>query len=63
MERHNIERLIAMLQPGAGEEDVEFVIDEIMRSMSKDQSVSKPRTDQQKVDLYDSTIANDPRYW
>lgn len=63
MEREKLERLIAMLDPSASEESVKFVIDEIMKVMPQPKAPAVRRTAQQNVDPYDSSIANDPRFW
>lgn len=73
MERQKLERLIAMLEPGASEECINFVIDKIMNAFPQSRKSPPRRSDQQNVDPYDSsiqnaepyesTLANDPRFW
>lgn len=63
MERQKLERLIAMLEPGASEDSIKFVIDEIMNVIPQPKSSTASRTPQQNIDPYDSSIANDPRFW
>ena len=55
-----LEKLIAMLNPQCDDDTVKYVIGEISENI--EYSIP-PRSDQQRVDVYDSTLANDPLKW
>ena len=63
MNRQDLERLIAMLRPIADADDITFVIDKIMSAMPQPAASSSKRSAQQNIDPYETTLANDPRYW
>jgi len=61
MHSEDIERLLAMLNPQCDSKTFAFVRDTLEKTFKKKSSA--PRTDQQKVDVYDTNLANDPLRW
>ena len=61
MTEEELDRLIAMLQPGCDEKTLRFV----KRQFSRTGFIRQKNelSDQQSVDPYEWPLANDPRYW
>ncbi len=61
----DIDRLIAMLDPECDEETLAFVKSELARAISPHNTLDtdRSRSDQQKVDIFESPLFNDPRNW
>ena len=70
MTTNQLRRLIAMLAPSCDEDAYEFVLCELMKATvatERTELISSPqrgeRSDQQRVDPFESGLANDPRFW
>lgn len=61
MQTLEIERLLTMLNPSCDIKTFYFVRDSLVEGFAKPQPGD--RTDQQKVDVYDGHLANDPIHW
>ena len=61
MKASDIERLLAMLKPQCDRETFNFVRDTLAKGSSKKRDSG--RSDQQKVDVYDTGLSNDPVNW
>ena len=61
MKASDIERLLAMLNPQCDRETYNFVRDTLAKASAKKRIPS--RSDQQKVDVYDTGLSNDPVNW
>jgi len=60
MTPEDIKRLIAMLKPQCDKHTIDFVVKEITMNVNQP---PRNRSDQQRVDVYDSGLANDPLKW
>jgi hypothetical protein len=65
MDTLDIDRLIAMLNPECDEETLTFVKSTLVTALSSRgiSDTNQSRSDQQKVDIFESPLFNDPRNW
>lgn len=61
MKASDIERLLAMLNPQCDRETFDFVRDSLAKG-TKEKNIAE-RTDQQRVDVYETGLSNDPVNW